>query len=92
MECMSPPDAEAFLAAHGFTNVIWQIEGGDPASKTGDGHVATTSHQQRTAPATAVNGDTQAEIGQILSVAEGTVASWISRGRAALRRELSADR
>ena len=35
-----------------------------------------------------VDGYTQAEIGRILSVPEGTVASWISRGRATLRREL----
>jgi RNA polymerase sigma-70 factor, ECF subfamily len=34
------------------------------------------------------DGFTQAEIGRILSVPEGTVASWISRARAALRREL----
>lgn len=35
-----------------------------------------------------VDGYTQAEIARILSVPEGTVASWISRGRATLRREL----
>ena len=39
-----------------------------------------------------VDGYTQAEIARILSVPEGTVASWISRGRASLRRELSPDR
>ena len=39
-----------------------------------------------------VDGYTQAEIGRMLSVPEGTVASWISRGRAALRRELDPDR
>ncbi len=26
MECMTPPQAEAYLAAHGYTNVVWQIE------------------------------------------------------------------
>jgi RNA polymerase sigma-70 factor (ECF subfamily) len=35
-----------------------------------------------------VDGYTQAEIARMLSVPEGTVASWISRGRAILRREL----
>ena len=35
-----------------------------------------------------VDGYTQAEIARMLSVPEGTVASWISRGRAVLRREL----
>jgi RNA polymerase sigma-70 factor (ECF subfamily) len=39
-----------------------------------------------------VDGYTQAEIGTMLSVPEGTVASWISRGRAALRRDLGRDR
>jgi RNA polymerase sigma-70 factor (ECF subfamily) len=35
-----------------------------------------------------VDGYTQAEIARMLAVPEGTVASWISRGRATLRREL----
>ena len=39
-----------------------------------------------------VDGYTHAEIARILSVPEGTVASWISRGRAALRRELGPGR
>ena len=36
----------------------------------------------------AVDGYTQREIGAILGAPEGTVASWISRGRAALRADL----
>jgi DNA-directed RNA polymerase specialized sigma24 family protein len=39
-----------------------------------------------------VDGYTQAEIARMLAVPEGTVASWISRGRAALRWELGPDR
>jgi len=39
-----------------------------------------------------LDGYTQAEIAAMLSVPEGTVASWVSRGRAALRRELGPDR
>jgi RNA polymerase sigma-70 factor, ECF subfamily len=39
-----------------------------------------------------VDGYTQAEVARILSVPEGTVASWISRGRATLRRELGPGR
>jgi RNA polymerase sigma-70 factor (ECF subfamily) len=35
-----------------------------------------------------VDGYTQAEIAGMLGAPEGTVASWISRGRATLRREL----
>lgn len=34
------------------------------------------------------DGFTQAEIAQMMSVPEGTVSSWISRARAALRQEL----
>ena len=26
LECMSPPQAAAYLAARGFTNVVWQVE------------------------------------------------------------------
>jgi len=39
-----------------------------------------------------VDGYTQVEIARMLSVPEGTVASWISRRRATLRRELGPDR
>jgi hypothetical protein len=28
MECMTPPQAAAFLAEHGYTDVVWQIETG----------------------------------------------------------------
>ena len=28
MECMTPPEAAAFLAGHGFTDVDWQVEFG----------------------------------------------------------------
>jgi RNA polymerase sigma-70 factor (ECF subfamily) len=38
-----------------------------------------------------LDGYTQAEIGRMLGVPEGTVASWLSRGRASLRRDLDPD-
>ncbi len=50
MECMSPPEAAAFLAAHGFTDVDWQVEGGDPSSKGADGQEMTTSVHTRIPP------------------------------------------
>jgi len=50
MECMTPPEAAAFLAAHGFADVIWQVEGGDPNAKGADGQPATTSVQQSFPP------------------------------------------
>ena len=39
-----------------------------------------------------IDGYSQREIGAILSVPEGTVASWLSRGRATLREELGRER
>ncbi len=33
MECMSPPQAAAFLAAHGYTDVVWQVESGVGSQK-----------------------------------------------------------
>ena len=38
MECMSPPQAAAYLAAHGFNDVVWQVESGG----RGRGEGATT--------------------------------------------------
>jgi hypothetical protein len=34
MECMTPPQAAAFLAAHGYTDVIWQVEAGTDRAGT----------------------------------------------------------
>jgi hypothetical protein len=39
MECMTPPQAAAFLAAHGYTDVVWQVETGDASTKVGAGSV-----------------------------------------------------
>jgi hypothetical protein len=44
MECMTPPEAAAFLAGHGFTNVDWQVESGDPTTTGGKG-TTTTVHR-----------------------------------------------
>jgi hypothetical protein len=45
LECMSPPEAAAYLTAHGFTTVTWQVETGDATGKGG------TSTQRSTPPA-----------------------------------------
>jgi hypothetical protein len=45
LECMTPPDAAAYLAAHGYTDVVWQVEAGDGTKAGG------TSVQQATPPA-----------------------------------------
>ena len=44
MECMSPPEAAAFLAERGFTDVVWQVESGVAGTKLG------RSVQQATPP------------------------------------------
>ena len=35
LECMSPPAAAAYLAGHGFANVVWQVESGNVGGKSG---------------------------------------------------------
>jgi len=65
----------------------------DPADPDLSAALATLDARTRSALLlNLVDGYTHAEIARMLSVPEGTVASWISRGRAALRRELDPER
>jgi hypothetical protein len=41
MECVTPPEAAAFLAAHGYASVDWQVESG--TAVTPDGGKGTSS-------------------------------------------------
>ncbi|HEU4672764.1 MAG TPA: hypothetical protein VFS32_07690 [Candidatus Limnocylindrales bacterium] len=43
MECMSPREAEAFLAARGFVEVVWQVESGGASGKGGSTVVQATA-------------------------------------------------
>jgi hypothetical protein len=45
MECMSPPEADAFLAANGFMDVDWQVESGTTVAPDGGKGSSTTHHQ-----------------------------------------------
>ena len=45
MECMSPPEANAFLAAHGFGKVDWQVETGTAIAPDGGKGSSSTVHQ-----------------------------------------------
>lgn len=45
MECLTPPQAEAFLAEHGFTAVAWQVESGSETAPDGGKGPTTTVHQ-----------------------------------------------
>ena len=45
MECMSPPEAARFLAAHGFGTVDWQLESGTTVTPDGGKGSSTTAHQ-----------------------------------------------
>lgn len=49
MECMSPPDAAAFLTEHGFDDVVWQVESGSLVGPDG-GKGDSTSVQRPTPP------------------------------------------
>ena len=49
MECMTPPEAEAFLASHGYTEIVWQVESGTTVSPDG-GKGSSSSVQRAHAP------------------------------------------
>jgi hypothetical protein len=49
MECMTPPQAEAFLSDHGYTDVVWQVESGQVIAADG-GKGSSTTVQQASAP------------------------------------------
>ena len=44
LECMTPPQAAAFLTAHGYTNVDWQVESGAILSADGGKGASSTVH------------------------------------------------
>ena len=50
MECMTPPSAAAFLSAHGFSRVDWQVETGTVLSADG-GKGSSSSIHVSTPPA-----------------------------------------
>ncbi len=51
LECMTPPQAAAYIAAHGITKVQWQVEQDDPAANTAD-RLGSRTILQATAPDT----------------------------------------
>jgi len=57
LECMTPPQAAAYLAAHGYPDVTWQVETGDIAAKSGGStQVATPPAHGYVIPGSIVNG------------------------------------
>lgn len=42
LECMTPPQASAYLAAHGYTNVVWQVESGGTGKTEGTTTLVST--------------------------------------------------
>lgn len=44
MECMTPPEAAAFLSAHGFTRVDWQVETGTVLTADGGKGSSSSVH------------------------------------------------
>jgi hypothetical protein len=58
LECMAPPQAAAYLAAHGFSNVSWQVETGDATGKGGTTtHTATPPDHGYVVPGSIVDGE-----------------------------------
>jgi hypothetical protein len=49
---MSPPDAAAYLADHGFTNTVWQVERDGAASD----HVSTPPEHGYVIPGSIIDG------------------------------------
>ncbi len=45
MECMTPPSAAAFLAAHGYRDVVWQVETGQVTDSAGGKGPSSTADQ-----------------------------------------------
>lgn len=57
LECMAPPQAAAYLTAHGFPNVSWQVETGDATGKGGTTtHTATPPDHGYVVPGSIVDG------------------------------------
>ncbi len=52
LECMSPPEAAAYLADHGFTNTRWQIERDNAAMA----HVSTPPEHGYVVPGSIIDG------------------------------------
>jgi hypothetical protein len=73
MECMTPPEAAAFLATKGFTDVDWQVETGTAVAPDGGKGASTTVHQD-TPPehGWVIPGSLQAD-GSVIMVADQRV-------------------
>ena len=52
LECMSPPEAEAYLADHGYTGTVWQVERDGAASD----HVSTPPEHGYVIPGSIIDG------------------------------------
>jgi hypothetical protein len=75
LECMTPPEAAAFLAAHGFTNVDWQVETGAVISAGGGKGTSTTIHQSSAPEHGFVIPGSQHGDGQVIMVADQRVGA-----------------
>jgi len=51
LECMSPPEAAAYLTDHGFTDTVWQVERDDAQE-----HVSTPPEHGYVIPGSIVDG------------------------------------
>jgi hypothetical protein len=75
MECMTPPEAAAFLAGHGYGNVDWQVESG--TAVTPDGGKGTSSSVHVSTPPAhgyVIPGSRQPD-GQVIMVVDQRVGA-----------------
>ena len=70
MECMTPPQAAAFLAAHGYTDVVWQVETGNVFVKGAERTVlqSTPPEHGYVVPASIIDGRLQMIVDQRVGV------------------------
>ena len=75
MECMTPPDAAAFLAAHGYTDVDWQVETGTAVTPDGGKGTSSSVHVSTPPPHGYVIPGSRLPGGQVIMVVDQRVGA-----------------
>lgn len=72
---MTPPQAAAYLAEHGYANVDWQVESGTMVSPDGGKGTSSTAHQASAPEHGFVIPGSQHGDGQVVMVADQRVGA-----------------
>jgi hypothetical protein len=75
MECMTPPEAAAFLASHGYVRVDWQVESGTVRSVDGGKGASSTIHLSSPPPHGYVIPGSLLPDGQVIMVVDQRVGA-----------------